>query len=32
MASVTVLTANWLIGFSSVIVLLLLAVRTPKEE
>lgn len=32
MASVTLLTANWLIGLSSVIVLLLLAVRTPKEE
>lgn len=32
MASVTVLTANWLIGLTSVIVLALLAVRTPKEE
>lgn len=32
MASVTVLTANWLIGLSSLIVLVLLAVRTPKEE
>lgn len=26
------LTANWLIGLSSLIVLALLAVRTPKEE
>ena len=32
MASVTLLTANWLIGASSLIVLVLLAVRTPKEE
>jgi protein-S-isoprenylcysteine O-methyltransferase Ste14 len=32
MASVTVLTANWLIGLSSLSVLVLLAVRTPKEE
>jgi len=32
MASVTVLTANWLIGLSSLVVLALLAVRTPKEE
>ena len=32
MASVTVLTANWLIGLTSLIVLILLAVRTPKEE
>jgi protein-S-isoprenylcysteine O-methyltransferase Ste14 len=32
MASVTVLAANWLIGLMSVIVLGLLAVRTPKEE
>ena len=32
MASVTLLTANWLIGVSSVAVLALLAVRTPKEE
>lgn len=32
MASVTILTANWLIGLSSLIVLVLLAVRTPKEE
>lgn len=32
MASVTLLTANWLIGASSVLVLTLLAVRTPTEE
>ncbi len=32
MASVTVLSANWLIGVSSLLVLALLAVRTPKEE
>ncbi len=32
MASVTVLTANWFIGLTSLIVLVLLAVRTPKEE
>ena len=32
MASVTVLTANWLVGLFSLIVLALLAVRTPKEE
>ena len=32
MASVTLLTANWLIGVSSVAVLALLAIRTPKEE
>jgi protein-S-isoprenylcysteine O-methyltransferase Ste14 len=32
MGSVTLLTANWLIGLSSLIVLALLAVRTPKEE
>ncbi len=32
MASVTVLTANWLIGLCSVIVLAFLAVRTPHEE
>lgn len=32
MASATVLTANWLIGVTSVIVFGLLAVRTPKEE
>ena len=32
MASVTLLTANWLIGASSLLVLGLLAIRTPKEE
>jgi protein-S-isoprenylcysteine O-methyltransferase Ste14 len=32
MASVTVLTANWQIGLTSLLVLALLAVRTPKEE
>lgn len=32
MASVTVLTANGLIGVTSLIVLALLAMRTPKEE
>jgi protein-S-isoprenylcysteine O-methyltransferase Ste14 len=32
MASVTVLTANWMIGLTSLIVLVLLAIRTPKEE
>lgn len=32
MTSVTVLAANWLIGLTSLIVLALLAVRTPKEE
>jgi protein-S-isoprenylcysteine O-methyltransferase Ste14 len=32
MASVTLLTANWLIGLSSLLVLGLLAIRTPKEE
>lgn len=32
MASVTVLTANWLIGLTSLLVLSFLAVRTPKEE
>lgn len=32
MASVTLLTANWLIGLSSVAVLFLLVIRTPKEE
>lgn len=32
MASVTVLSANWLIGVSSVVVLALLVMRTPKEE
>lgn len=31
-AAVMVLTANWLIGISSVLVLALLAIRTPKEE
>src|SRR5688572_4724482 len=32
LASVTLVTANWLIGVSSVVVLALLALRTPKEE
>lgn len=32
MASVTLMTANWLIGLCSLLVLALLAVRTPKEE
>jgi len=32
MASVTLLTANWLIGLCSVAVLSFLAIRTPKEE
>ncbi|MCC6580845.1 MAG: isoprenylcysteine carboxylmethyltransferase family protein [Phycisphaeraceae bacterium] len=32
MMSVTLLTANWLIGLSSLLVLGLLVVRTPKEE
>ncbi len=32
MTSVTVLSANWLIGLSSLLVLTLLAIRTPKEE
>lgn len=32
MASVTLLTANWLIGASCLLVLGLLAIRTPKEE
>jgi protein-S-isoprenylcysteine O-methyltransferase Ste14 len=32
MVGVTLLTANWLIGLTSLIVLALLAVRTPKEE
>jgi protein-S-isoprenylcysteine O-methyltransferase Ste14 len=32
MASVTLLTANWLIGLCSLLVLGLLAIRTPKEE
>jgi protein-S-isoprenylcysteine O-methyltransferase Ste14 len=32
MLSVTLLTANWLIGLSGLLVLILLAIRTPKEE
>jgi protein-S-isoprenylcysteine O-methyltransferase Ste14 len=32
MASVTLLTASWLIAASGILVLLLLAIRTPKEE
>jgi steroid 5-alpha reductase family enzyme len=32
MASVTLLTGNWMIGVSSVAVLALLTIRTPKEE
>lgn len=32
MVSVTLLTANWLIGIGSFIVLAMLAIRTPKEE
>ncbi len=32
MLSVTLLTANWLIGICSGIVLAMLAIRTPKEE
>lgn len=32
MASATVLTTNWLIGLISLVVLSLLAIRTPKEE
>jgi protein-S-isoprenylcysteine O-methyltransferase Ste14 len=32
MAAATLLAANWLIGLLSVIVLALLAIRTPKEE
>jgi protein-S-isoprenylcysteine O-methyltransferase Ste14 len=32
LAAVTVLTANWLIGVAGLLVLLLLAIRTPKEE
>lgn len=32
MGAVTLLTANWLIGVSSVLVLGMLAIRTPKEE
>jgi protein-S-isoprenylcysteine O-methyltransferase Ste14 len=31
-ASVTLLTANWLIGVSGLLVFVLLAIRTPKEE
>ena len=32
MASATLLSANWLIGLSSLLVMTLLIVRTPKEE
>jgi protein-S-isoprenylcysteine O-methyltransferase Ste14 len=32
MASVTLLSANWFIGFASVVVMALLIVRTPNEE
>ena len=32
MASVTLLTANWLIGLLCLVVLAMLAIRTPKEE
>ncbi len=32
MVSVTLLTANWLIGLGCLVVLAMLAVRTPKEE
>ena len=32
MLSVTLLTANWLIGLGCLVVLAMLAVRTPKEE
>jgi protein-S-isoprenylcysteine O-methyltransferase Ste14 len=32
MASVTLLTANWSIGVTGLLVMLLLVVRTPKEE
>ncbi len=32
MFSVTLLTANWLIGMGSIVVLVMLAIRTPKEE
>jgi protein-S-isoprenylcysteine O-methyltransferase Ste14 len=32
MFSVTLLTANWLIGVGSFVVLAMLAIRTPKEE
>jgi protein-S-isoprenylcysteine O-methyltransferase Ste14 len=32
MFSVTILTANWIVGLGCVLVLTLLAIRTPKEE
>lgn len=32
MVSVTLLTANWLIGLGCIVVLSMLAIRTPKEE
>lgn len=32
MVSVTLLTANWLIGIGCLVVLAMLAIRTPKEE
>jgi protein-S-isoprenylcysteine O-methyltransferase Ste14 len=32
MLSVTLLTANWLIGVASCFVVMMLVVRTPKEE
>lgn len=32
MLSVTLLTANWFLGLSSLLVLVLLVIRTPKEE
>ena len=32
MASVTILTANWLIGLGCIVVLAMLAIRTPKDE
>ncbi len=32
MLSVTIFTANWLIGVTSLLVLVMLGVRTPKEE
>ena len=32
MVSVTLLTANWLIGLGCIVVLAMLAIRTPKEE
>ena len=32
MVSVTLLTANWLIGLGCLVVLAMLAIRTPKEE